>query len=290
MVSRGKVDIVIVNLNGKHHLEKCLPSIVTQSNSTLHQIAIIDNGSTDSSIEWVASRFPSAKIIKNASNMGFSKACNQGIEALNGDYILLLNNDTEFLNDVLENLVGFLENHDDAGLVGPLIFYPNGEIQASIKRFPPVWKYVMQQLGIAVLFARDRRNYYPFGPFRAAEYREWHEVEWLSGASLMFRRELFNEIGALDEQMPFGLEDMDYARRARSHGYKNYFVPAARIVHQKGGTHGQSGQRKPNAYVMKAYSQGIKTYFRKHHSSPAYLIVRFAMLVGRFLKFITGYS
>lgn len=290
MNCRGKVDIVIVNLNGRHFLEKCLPSIYVHSQNTPYQVALVDNGSSDDSISWVTAHYPAVQIIQNAGNVGFSRACNQAIQALDGDYILLLNNDTEFLNDALQELVAFFQAHPDAGLVGPLMLYPDGEIQASIKRFPPVWKYVIQQLGITTLFARERKNYYPFGPFRPAEYQEPHEVEWLSGACLMFRRELFETLGPLDEDMPFGLEDMDYARRALASGYKNYFVPAAQIIHHKGGTHLGAGPKRPSAFVRKAYSQGIKVYFRKHHSLPAYLVVRSSMAVGWVLKFFAGYS
>lgn len=286
----GRVDIIIVNLNGRDFLDKCISSIQAHNKNTPYQVALIDNGSSDNSVSWVTSHYPAVQVIQNEGNVGFSKACNQGIQALDGDYILLLNNDTEFLNDALEEMVRFLQAHENAALVGPLTFYPNGDIQASIKRFPPVWKYVLQQIGLATLLVRERKNYYPFGPFRATEYQEPHEVEWLSGACLMFRRELFEEIGPLDEAMTFGLEDMDYARRARAIGYKNYFVPAARIIHHKGATHTGTDGTRPNAFVRKAYNQGIRVYYRKHHSLPAYLVVRSSMFIGHLLKFVTSYS
>ncbi len=140
------VDIIIVNLNGKHYLEKCLPSIEAHTKNVAYRIIIVDNGSTDDSFEWIMSHFPTAKIILNGENSGFSRACNQGIEVSDGDYILLLNNDTEFLNDVLGAMVGFFRACEDAALVGPLISFPNGDIQASIKHFPPVWPkiYIFQ--------------------------------------------------------------------------------------------------------------------------------------------------
>lgn len=284
------VDIVIVNLNGKHYLEKCLPSIEGYSENITYQIIIVDNGSIDGSCEWIKSHFPAAKVIQNRGNSGFSRACNQGIKASDGDYILLLNNDTEFLNDVLGVMVDFFERHSDAALVGPLIFYPDNEIQASIKHFPPVWKYVFQQFGVADLFSRKRRIYYPFGPFCLADYRKTHPVEWLSGACLMFKRELFNEIGPLEERMPFGLEDMDYAQRALSFGYKNYFVSDAKIVHYKGGTHTHEKSEETEAFVREAYKKGIIVYYKKHHSLPGYLVIRLSMLIGSFLKLITRFS
>lgn len=278
------VDIIIVNLNGKHYLERCLPSIIKHSKRVSYQLVVVDNGSKDSSIEWLHENFPSAYIIQNSKNIGFSAACNQGIMCSDGKYILLLNNDTEFLNDVISFLVEFMKAKKNAGLLGPLIVFPDGTAQASIKHFPPIWKFILQQLGISLLISKSKKLYYPYGPFRLSDYKDTREVEWLSGACLMFCRSLFQEIGRLDEKMPFGVEDMDYAQRAINKGFKNYFIPEAKVMHYKGGTHIQKSSQEQTEFVRKSYTQGVKIYFRKHHSRMEYLLVRLSLLINKLLK------
>jgi hypothetical protein len=192
--------------------------------------------------------------------------------------VLLLNNDTEFLNDVLGILVEFIQEREKVGLVGPLTLYPDGEVQASIKHFPSIWKTILHQTGLTNLLAENEKLYYPYGPFCLSDYDEISEVEWLSGACLMFRRTLFDEIGSLDEGMPFGVEDMDYGQRALGAGFKNYFVPQAKLVHYKGGT---LQKRKQSDFVRKSYNQGMKVYFRKHYPLLAYWLIRFALVAGK---------
>lgn len=294
----GLADIIIVNLNGKHYLEKSLASIGARTQSVPYQFVVVDNGSRDGSVEWLRDQYPAATLIQNHRNAGFSSACNQGIHSSDGEYILLLNNDTEFLNDVLDHQVKFMQATQNAGLVGPLITLPDGSIQASIQHFPPIWKFVLQQTGLPKLLFLESKTYFPFGPFRLSDYQVIRKVEWLSGACLMFSRSLFSTLGPLDENMPFGMEDMDYARRARDAGFANFFVPAARVMHHKGGSHlhRASGQdeafRRQKDFVINAYRQGIKTYFRKHHSRVEYLLVSLSIMFGwpprKFRNFVTN--
>lgn len=281
----GVVDVVIVNLNGKHYLEDCLPSIAAHSQTTPYRVVIVDNGSTDGSVEWVRCGYPDALVIENDTNAGFSRGCNQGILESDGEYILLLNNDTEFLNDVLGILVECIQN-EKVGLAGPLTLYPNGQVQASIKHFPPIWKFLLQQMGLSSLLANDDRLYYPYGPFHLSDYEKGCEVEWLSGACLMFRRDLFDEIGPLDENMPFGVEDMDYGRRALKAGFVNCFVPEAQLMHFKGGTIKDGRFGKQKAFLRESYEQGIMVYFMKHHSDLEYWLIRLFFALGRILRVV----
>ena len=278
------VDIIIVNLNGKNFLEKCLPSIYASTDGVLFKIVIIDNGSTDGSDEWVESEYPEIIWIQNEVNTGFSRACNQGIKRTNGQYILFLNNDTELLNNLVWKLKSFLESNRNAGVVGPRILYPDRSIQASIKYYPPVWKFALQQLGIASLLLPKKKLYFPFGPFNQSDYQTTHTVDWLSGACMMFKRTLADSIGLLDEQMPFGVDDLDFCKRAELAGYKNYYIHDAELIHNKGGSHDRGSYLTQNPYVLSAYKQGIKEYFRKYHSVAGYGIVKLSMFFGDLLR------
>lgn len=282
-MSDAVVDIVIVTRNGRHHLEECLPSIVGETKGVRYEIVVVDNDSEDGTGGWLDTRWPDVTVIENAGNEGFARASNQGIERTDGRYILLLNNDTILKNDVASILVDCVEANPAAALAGPLMLYPDGDLQPSIYHFPSTSDYLLQMLGIATLLGLgDDRVYFPYGPFDRRVYATTNEVEWMSGACLLFPRELVDEIGMLDEHMPFGVEDMDLARRARDAGYRNYFTPEARVVHKKGASHrgDDEGQRETRKFVLSAYRDGVLRYFEKHHTPLEHLLMKASFLAG----------
>jgi GT2 family glycosyltransferase len=290
IMKTGFVDIVIINLNGKHHLERCLPSIEANCPDIHFQFIVVDNGSQDGSTEWLRAEYPECIVIQNSTNTGFAIACNQGIQASNGEYILMLNNDTEFLNNALKPMVRCLEEDTSVGLVGPLLILTTGDIQQSILCFPSLWKIAIQNIGLNKVFGRDQGIYYPFGTFRPTDYVASQEAEWLSGACLMFRRSLFNLIGPLDEEMPFGIEDMDYARRALDSGFTSKFLPEAKVMHFKGGSYKSGGSTAKSVSVRQLQEQGFLVYLRKHHSRLYYWTACRFIQLGHFIKRLIGYN
>ena len=167
---------------------------------------MVDNASLDESLEAVEASFPAVERIRNAENLGFSKANNQVIAKARGRYLLLLNNDTEVLPGALEHLVAFAEAHPRAGAVGCTLLDSSGaehQLPASILS-PHYW-------------SRTRPR----------------KVSWLVGACILLRREALEAIGGLDEDFFFYYEDVDLGMRLKKAGWQSFFTPGARVIHHE---------------------------------------------------------
>lgn len=205
------LSIIIVSYNTKPFTKKCLQSLIHNFCVYKKEIIVVDNGSVDGSVEMIVSEFPTVKLIKNESNKGFSKACNQGIKISNGAYILLLNSDTEVLPNTLNNLIQFAESHPDAGVIG--CRHINGKNQPTHS------------------FA-----YGFIAPCPATSKKAKRLHGWVSGACMLIRRTACLETDVLDERFFFGSEDVDLCWRMIQNGWNVYYTPDAVIIHYGSGS------------------------------------------------------
>ena len=226
---RGKqpsVHILIVNWNGKHHLENCLPSL-TKSPYLNCQVVILDNGSDDGSQDWVRSSFPAIKLVEINQNLGFATANNLGMRAAlesGADYVALLNNDTRVEPDWLDVLVDTAETDSNIAICQARQRTWDG--QAEIRfRFIPEWAEA-QAYKIAVQSP---------GPATPTAFA--------SGCAILIRSHALKEIGLFDERYFMYVEDVDLALRAWIAGYKVMDVPASTVYHQVAGSGSQKAQR-----------------------------------------------
>ena len=220
------VSIVIPNLNGIKYLPRCLSSIQKQSFKKLETI-VVDNGSTDGSVEFVKARFPQTIIIENKKNKGFAKANNQGIQIAKGEYIATLNNDTEVDRDWLKHLVAEAGSSEDhAGMWAPKILsmQPQGQIDS-------VGGLIIYRDGIAKGRGRLKED--------AGQYNNIKEILSPSACSALYRRNMLDEIGYFDEDFFAYCEDTDLGLRARRAGWKAISVPEAVVYHHYSGTGGE---------------------------------------------------
>src|ERR1039458_9409412 len=235
-----KLSVVIVNYNVRYFLEQCLSSVyrairplALEYYPFCAEIWVVDNCSTDGSVDMVREKFPEARIIANKENRGFSYANNQAIMQSKAEYVLLLNPDTVVAEDVFSKVLLFMDEHPDAGALGIKMIDGNGNFLPESKRGLPTPKVAFYKVfGFSKLFPKSRR----FGRYHLGflNKNKDHEVAVLAGAFMLLREEALNKSGLLDEEYFMYGEDIDLSYRLTKAGYHNYYYSGASIIHYKG--------------------------------------------------------
>lgn len=280
------VTIIIISFNTKHYLDKCLASIRNHPPSVPFEIIVVDNNSTDGSYEMVAQRYPEIQLIRNRVNEGFAAANNKAIKSSRGSIFFLLNSDTEILPETFTPMLNRLAESQQTGIVGPTEQFASGTCYPTICPFPNLWFLLLSH-------TRFRQKYYFnrwINPYRriwekAQANHEPVEVDWMSGASLMIRRRVVDEIGMFDERYFFYMEETDLCKRASDAGWKIEFIPEGRIMHHAGGS---AEEAKPGLLTLSG-ALGELRYFKKHQRCVEILGLKTLMLFEYVLKsFLVG--
>ncbi|MDW7726665.1 MAG: glycosyltransferase family 2 protein [Candidatus Methanoperedens sp.] len=220
----SKVTIIILNWNGKKDTVECLESLkhITYPN---YEILLVDNGSTDGSVEYFRERYPDIEIIENEKNMGYAEGNNVGIRKAmkNGaDYVLLLNNDTVVDPEFLDELVKVAESDPGIGFAGPKVYYYDYNQKKDVINFAggklDMWKGKTYHIGL--------------NEVDSGQYDEIKEVDYVEGSCLLLRKDVINEIGLLDPVYFAYWEENDLCMRGNKAGYISIFVPKAKIWHK----------------------------------------------------------
>ncbi len=224
------ITVIIITWNAKNFLINCLNSLYEKNINQSFELIIIDNNSTDGSLEFITENFPQTILIKNTFNKGVGPARNQGLKIAKGKYILILDVDTKFItNNGLQLLYDFMEQNKKIGIAGARLLFPDDEIQHSCRRFPSV---------MVKLFNRFER----VGKIKNSEALKEHymldkdhekiqKVDYVIGAFQFIRRELIEKIGFYDEKIFYGPEDIDFCLRAKKVGYDTYYFPGVSLYH-----------------------------------------------------------
>jgi len=268
IASTPDVSIIVVSWNTVKLLRECLVSLHASSTGVLMEIVVVDNASSDDSADMVQREFPGVRLIHNTSNAGFSRASNQGIVVSTGRYVLLLNSDTRFLLGALENLILFMEQHPEAGACGPRLIGPDGKAQAFAFGGDPTFHYLLWRGLSRLLFHRSLHNW---------DRDQVQEVDWVSGACLLVRRDIIGRIGLLDENIFMYFEDNDWCLRMREGGWKIYHNPHVSIIHIGGKSFSTS------MAARLAYYQSLDYFYSKHYGPLARFLVRVFLVPYRFL-------
>jgi hypothetical protein len=215
---------------------------------------VVDNGSSDGSAEMVGREFPAVRLLVNAANLGFVKANNQGLAAATGDFLFMLNSDTEVRAGAIERLVQVAGSDSAIGAVGPRLLNTDGTLQVSAAPFPKViYRFLPSRFEHAYDLRLEQRI--------LRETAHLAEVDWLSGAALLFRRDVLTRVGPLDERYYMWYDDIDWARKLQQAGLKRLFVADAVVVH-----HGrQSGGKLQRRDLAEQLFDSEYTYLRLHH-------------------------
>lgn len=245
-----KLSIVIVSYNVRPYLEKCLLSVQKALEGIEGEVFVVDNHSSDDSVDAVRENFPWVTLIENLVNMGFAKANNIAIRKAQGEYVLLLNPDTEVARTTFREVVAFMDKHPKAGGAGVMMHNPDGSKAPESRRaLPTPWVSALKMMGYT------ERYYMTHLP-----WEEPGRIEVVSGACFFLRRKALDEIGLLDEDFFMYGEDIDLSYRLLKGGWENWYVPES-ITHYKG----RSTQKSDYRYVHIFY-QAMLIFLRKHYS------------------------
>lgn len=224
------VSIVIVNLNSRQLLQDCLTSVYQHTHGIMYEVIVVDNASSDGSVEMVKNQFPQVRLIENTSNNRYSIANNQGLDIAQGRYVFYLNGDTILLGNVVKEMADFLDKHPDAGGVGCHLIYPDGAYQDACFRFPST---------INVFYLLCFARFYWKTPL-AGNYDLQHlttpqMVDFVVGACFMARRDALAQCHGMDPDYYFYGEDSDLCYRIWQAGWKIYHLPqSAKVIHYGG--------------------------------------------------------
>lgn len=248
---QAKISIVIVTWNIKDIFKKCLSSIDRYADLP-YELFVIDNNSEDGTKDLLANYHPTNllltkfEVIYNPRNVGLSQAANKGMKRVSGEYVLLLNPDTQFLEPSFSKMISIARAIPKLGMLGFKIISPNGKIQWSISRLPGVWRQVESRLGL-------------WKPH--FDYNKFQETEQINASVALMPKKVLDEVGLWDDGFFIWFEENDFCFRARQAGYKIYYSPEVSIMHES-----QAGISKiPMWKRQLIWEQSMFRYFRKHH-------------------------
>lgn len=254
-----RISIIIVSFNCAHLLSSCLASIRESTGEGTIEVIVVDNASTDNTREKLKDEFPDILLITNEENRGYAAACNQGIQASHGEYLLLLNPDTILRGDTIQVLVDHLQSNSTVGIVGPRLVQSSGELQkdsSATGSFPGFLQALYEYTLLRRLWpthAYARGYLLPHWDRRSSR-----QVAMVQGACMMFRRALIDDVGLLDEQFFLYFEETDFCKRADEAGWKVHFVAETECIHHGAGTM-PGGIQHTRAFFSSFYR-----YHRKH--------------------------
>jgi GT2 family glycosyltransferase len=253
------VDIIIVNWNSGKQLYNCLQSVAAtiKENWRLGKVIIIDNASSDSSLEGLDNIALPLYLIRNNTNLGFAAACNQGAKECKADYILFLNPDTMLFENSLSVPLEFMERPENRhiGIVGIQLLDENGHVSRTCARFPKSGQFFAKMLGLDCLFHNISHFMVEW------DHMNSREVDQVMGAFFLVRRSLFEELNGFDEKFFVYFEEVDFSLRARKRGWKTFYLADAQAYHKGGGT---SEQVKAKRLFYSLRSRILYSY--KHFS------------------------
>lgn len=263
------LSIIILNYNTKELTSKCVRSLINLYREQIErkefELILVDNNSSDGSIQSFE-KIKFIKLVKNKENYGFSKGNNIGTKKTQGEYILFLNSDTRIENQGLIKMIDFLQRNPKVGVLGGKLVNPDGSQQASCGNFYSL-------INLPLIFSE-------WIGFRKKPTKI-QNVDWVSGGSMMIRRELFEELKGFDENFFMYMEDMELCFRVKKRGFQTFFFPDIKIIHQELGSSDRS-------FAVNQIYKGILYFFRKHKPYWQYLIIKFLLIVKAIIAVLLG--
>ena len=280
-----QLSVIVVNYNVRDFLHHALVSLQKAMKGLRGEIIVVDNASDDGSVEMVRRRFPSVALIANKTNFGFAKANNIALDRARGKYFLLINPDTLVQEDTLRVMVEFFDENPDVGLAGCKILNPDGTFQLACRRsFPTPWVAFTKMSGLSSLFPNTRL----FGRYNLTYLSpdETYEIDAVSGSFMMVRREVYKQVGGLDEAFFMYGEYLDWCYRIQQAGWKNYYVHSTKLIHYKG-----ESTKRSNLDEIRTFYEAMHLFVRKHLSRSHFfaLFLRLAISVSSRLAMLKAF-
>lgn len=268
------LSIVIVNRNTRELLLACLESVYSTVPPLTFEIFVVDNASTDGSVDAARRSHPDIVLIENSRNLGFAAANNQAIRRSSGRYVVLLNTDTVLTDGALSAIVKFMDADNRIAVCGGQLLNGDGSLQNSIANIPTLATELLNKSVLKLLFPRRY-------PGKRSRFERPVEVESVIGACMVVSRKAIEAAGALDEAYFFFLEETDWCLSMKKKGMRVFFNPGARIYHLQGQT-----AKKNLAAARIEYWRSRYIFFRKHYSWLSNAILRAGLLVRLFASII----
>jgi GT2 family glycosyltransferase len=276
----SKVSLIIVSFNVKELLKECLDNLFSKDISFPLEIIVVDNASTDGTVEMLTRDISSkVKKIFNKNNFGFARACNQGAKLSSGGQYLFLNPDTIVRPEQIQKLSEYLSMHPDVGILGPRILNKDGSLQLTCGPIPSPRGTMFEALRLSRISSKL------FGGY---QYMSWahdtpRKVGWVSGACLLIGRELFHEEGGFDENFLLYAEDVDLCIRIGRQGFKVLYWPEVCIIHL-----GAQSSRKVRSQALVMGYQSKLYYLQKHHGRIQCVGLRAIFILSSILTVIAA--
>ncbi len=250
------LSVIIVAWNVKDLLQQCLSSLFQTKQDIDFEVIVVDNASSDGTVEMIKRDFPQVKLIANQQNKGFAVACRQGADIAKGDYLLFLNDDTQVFDHSLDKTVKYLQQHPQVGVLGCGILNPDGSRQLSVRKLPRLFDQLVVLSKLHNFFSKLLSNYLQLN----FDYQKTQEVEQVMGAYFLTPKFVWQKLGGFDPEFYLWFEEVDYCARAIGAGFKVIYFSEAEIIHQGGASFGQLSALPE----QKIFNRSLLTYARKH--------------------------
>ncbi len=272
-----EVSVVVVSYNTRDMTLQCLRALWERSRGVSMEVCVVDNASRDGSVEAIRHEFAQVSIIENLHNSGFGAANNAAMQQARGDFFLLLNSDAFVHEGAVQTLIEYAKSHAEIGVVGPRLLNADGTLQRSCYRFPGPARAWLENLWVSSVVPPTSR---------LGDYRSWaHDgelcVDWVIGACMLVRREVFEQVGGFDERFWMYAEETDWQENIARHGWKIAFVPNAVVTHL-GGASGVDDK----ARINESFFDSLDFYEWKNYGAKGLVSMRLAMVLGGSLRLL----
>jgi hypothetical protein len=264
--------LIIVSWNVRDFLAACLDSVQANAGDLNYEIIVVDSASADGTIEKVRERYSWVKLLPQESNVGFTRGNNIGLRAAQGRYLMLLNPDTEVIGDALPRMVRYMDEHAKVGIVGPRTLNSDGSTQSTRRRFPTLLTAIFESTWLQKFAPRRLLDHFYVRDIADSDIAD---VDWVQGSALMTRREVYQQIGGLDEQYVMFSEEMDWCKRAKQAGWRVVYIGDAQIIH-----HGGKSTEQVSALKHIYFQHSKLRYFRKFHGWMAAFALRVFLVLS----------
>jgi N-acetylglucosaminyl-diphospho-decaprenol L-rhamnosyltransferase len=266
------VSIIIVNWNVLQLLAACLESIQRSPNPPSLEIIVVDSASSDESVAMLKQRFPDVITLAQTENIGFTRGNNLGMKSARGRYLFLLNPDTEIIDDALTQMVDYLDMHTQVGILGPHTYNTDRTTQSTRRRFPSLAVGIFESTWLQPFAPKQLLDHFYVND---APENATLEVDWVQGSALIARREVYEQIGGLDEGYIMFSEELDWCKRAKDANWRVIYYGDAHIIH-----HGGKSTEQVVARKHIHFQESKLRYFRKHHGATTAHFLRVILLVN----------
>lgn len=262
--------VIIVNYNGFHYSRQCIESLYQYHHSNTYEVIVVDNNSSDGTQTELPKLFPEIKFISLSENIGFGAANNIGAKNATGTNLYFLNNDTLFKSESIETLSAILSSQKSYGIVGPKLLNVDNSFQLSFGDFPSILTEftVKHKLTDYSIPLQEKMN----SNLPAAK-------DWVTGAAIMIKKEIFDAIGGFDEQYFMYFEDIDLCKTVNAKGYSILYAPSVNMIH-----FGGKSYKKNNEKILYEYRRSQLWYYDKHNSLIQRMFVRIYLVIKFFPK------